>query len=993
MNVKSYVNLIANRKFEEAIEEIRKVNPFPAVCGRVCTRLCEEKCVAGAHGDAISIRALKRYASDYELARRSITSEACTIRYKEKIGIIGAGPAGLTAAVDLINIGYPVTVFESSKDAGGMLRYGIPPYRLPERILKREIDWIKSLGIEIKTGIRIKEPSSLFKKGYSAILIAGGAPKSYFPGIEGEKSEGVIDALIFLKEINEGKSRKLKGDVVVIGGGSTAFDAARSAIRLGAGKVTLAYRRSLTEIPANHEEIDAAKEEGIKIVTLAIPKKIIEENNKVTKIEFFKAKLGKPDKSGRRSPIPIKNSTFYISASTIILAIGATPDVGPVNGVKITTSKGIIDVSEHGKTTIKEIFAAGDVETGPSSVVEAVSRGHEAAKGIDSFLRKVPTVETEETQKMLQIYPDSPIKSELFHTPAKSTNDKTLTFEEVEGSYSDFQAVEEASRCFSCGPCHVCSTCLPNCINKQVVAKIENKTVLVKSPIEFSQEIYEKGPVSLKLSSKKVKKSIQIFSLTSKVNSDLCIGCGRCEEVCAYRAINNVITKDKRTVSQVSLSSCASCSVCVSECPSGAISQGFMSDEEIFKRLNEKESSFDSVKALMSHWSTPSSFIDSYDGIIDIMSERKPSPMFLIRALAQTKRGLLIIKPDKTIGSHYLPVDESPKFVIESTCRILKSIGISPDRIKYTTLPKGQNPSDLVKEFSDGLNNKSLKKLIVPGLKSKISPLGESMLLLRVMCANRDIEPADDFVQIPSIKQDQIAYFEGCLPMLHLMGDAHKLFDLGQTRKAIFEILDIFQIEVGSINGFSCPSKGLLKLDNARYKDIVSQISKRNIELYKHAKPKSIIIGTPEAYLSFLKDNDYQNILSVVDEILNKIKDIKKLHQINLTVAIHKACEMNEDPFYLPIKHILSLIPGLNMVELNGNCGHSGFEKIDGDSKQSAINLLKEASGKGVEQIICTSPYCESHLLMCLREGSWQSIDIEITDVFKILLSSIKGDI
>ena len=266
------------------------------------------------------------------------------------------------------------------------------------------------------------------------------------------------------------------------------------------------------------------------------------------------------------------------------------------------------------------------------------------------------------------------------------------------------------------------------------------------------------------------------------------------------------------------------------------------------------------------------------------------------------------------------------------------------------------------------------------------------MILLRIMGANRDIEPFDDFVQTPRVKQDQIAYFEGCLPLLHLMGEAHNLFNLGQTRKAIFEILDIFQIEVGTINGFSCPAKGLLKLDKVRYKEIVSRISKRNINLYKSAKPKSLIIGTPEAYSSFSKDNDYQNVLSVVDEILNKIKNIKKLHPINLTVAIHKACEIDEDPFYHPIKHILSLIPGLNLVELNGKCGHDGFEKIDGDSKQSAINLINEASEKGAEQIICTSPYCESHLLMCLREGSWQCVDIEITDVFRILLSSIKGD-
>ena len=992
MNVKAYVNLIANRKFEEAIEEIRKTNPFPAVCGRVCTRPCEDTCELSAHGDAISIRALKRYASDYELARRPIIREPCAIKYSEKIAIIGAGPAGLTAAVDLIKIGYSVSVFEASKEAGGMLRYGIPPYRLPERVLKREIDWIKSLGIEIKNGVKIKDPSSLFKKGYSAILIAGGAPKSFFPGIEGEKSDGVIDSLIFLRQINEGKPRKIRGDVVVVGGGSTAFDAARSALRLGAKKVILAYRRSIDEIPANLEEIEAAEEEGVDIVTLAIPKRIIEKNGKTIGIEFFKAKLGKPDKSGRRTPIPIENSSFTINAKTIIFAIGAMPDVGPINGVKVTTSKGIIDVSEYGKTTFKGIFAAGDIEMGPSSVVDAIGRGHEAARGIDSFLRKIPPSKPEELIKTLQIYLGSPIRSKSIHFPSKKVKDKVSTFEEVEGTYSDFQAVEEASRCFTCGPCYACPTCLPNCRNKQLVAKIEDKTVLVKSPLELSQEIYDNGPASFKLSSGKIKKTVHLYSLTSKVDSNLCIGCGRCEEVCAYRAIKNIITKDKRPVSQVSHFSCASCAACVSECPSGAISQGFMSDDEILKRLNEKETPYDGVKALMSYWSTPSPLFDSYDGVIELMSARKPSPMFLIRALAQTKRGLLVIKPDRATGSHYLPWEESPELVVKNTWKLLNSLGISPDRIRYVDLPKGQNPLNLLKDFSEDLDKKNLKKMNVPIPNSIISPFGESMILLRLMNANRDIVPKDEFLDNPYVKQNEIAYFEGCMPLLELMGDAHNLFDLKHTRRAIYELLKIFQIDVGTIGGFSCPPEGLLNLDKEKYKEIVSKISERNISIYQKIRPKSIIIGTPEAYTSFSNDNNYHNILSIVDELLKGIKDIKKLFPLKKTVAIHKACEMKRDPFYNATKHILSLIPGLNIVELNGKCKHSKFEKIDGNSKQSAINLMKEAFDKGAEQIICTSPYCQSHLLMSSREGSWRIIDVEITDVFRILLSSIEGD-
>lgn len=873
-----------------------------------------------------------------------------------------------------------------------MLRYGIPPYRLPDRILKREIDWIKSLGIEIKTGKKIKDPAHLLKEGYAAILIAGGAPKSFPLGIDGEKAKGVVDALKFLRDINEKLSTEISGEVVVIGGGSTAFDAARSSIRLGAKKVTLAYRRGLREMPAEKEEIEAAKDEGVKILTLAIPKKIITKDNKVTGIEFYKAKLGEPDKSGRRSPITIENSEFTIKADIVIPAVGAMPDFDTVGGVNVTTPKGIIEVKENGYTVVEGIFAAGDVEMGPSSVVEAIGRGHEAARGINAYLKDIPPPRTQEIIKTLQIYLGSPICSKVRYKPKKlATKEKVTDFKEIEGTFTDFEAVEEAARCFTCGPCYACPVCLPNCPNKQLIAKIEDTTVLVKSPLELSLEISERGPKDFRLKSDGTTKIINLQSLTSKVNSDLCIGCGRCEEVCAYRAIKNIVSKDKRTVSQVAHDSCASCSACVSECPAGAITQGYMSDNEILSRLTKKKTSFEGVKAFMSYWSTPSPLFESYEGVVELMSARKPSPMFLIRALARTGRGLLVIKPDKATGSHYLPWEEPPDNVLKHTWRILKSVGISPDRIKYVELPKDENPSKLLKEFSEELDKKGLGKLpnLIPTDIS--SPFGEAMTLLRIIGVDKDIAPKDDFSTLSPVKSGGNAYFEGCLPMLHLMGEAHNLYNLGQTRLSIFELLKKLKINAGSFEGFSCPSKGLLKIKLSGMKDIVSKITDDNLKAFKKANPKKIIIGTPEAFTSISKDKDFRNVTSLVDELISNINK-KDLNRIGKTIAIHKSCKMDNDPFYESTKKLLEIIPGVKIIELKGKCGHNNFDKIDGKTKQTAISLMKEATSKGAEIIVCTSPYCESNLLMCSREGSWRSVDIEISDVYQILLSSLLGE-
>ncbi len=863
-----------------------------------------------------------------------------------------------------------------------MLRYAIPRYRLPDRVLKREIDWIKGLGIKIEINKEIKDFKSLLKKGFSAVLIATGSPKSLPLGIDGEGSDGVIDPLEFLWRIKADKPIDVKGEVVVIGGGSTAFDAARSSIRLGAKKVTLVYRRGYEEMPAEKEEVIDAEEEGVKIITLAIPKKIIVKNKKVQGVEFYKAKLGEPDKSGRRRPIPIKDKVFTVKADILIPAIGAKPDV---KNKEIIDNRGRVEVKDYGFTDIKGIFAAGDVETGPSSVVEAIGRGHQAAKGIDSYLRGNSI--KEDTAAKVPIVVEKHTYTKSIHSPGKlSKQDRIKSFDEVEKSLNDFEAVEEASRCFTCGPCYLCSICIPNCDHKQLVAKIDNKAFLLKVPSELSQRITKKGTSEHDIKIGKMTEKIKLYSLTPTVNEDLCIGCGRCEEVCSYRAIQNKMIKDEKIVAEVDHDACSSCSACVSVCPTGAISQGYMSDSFILDRIKNKE-----AKALVSYWNTLSPDFEVYNGAIEIMSSRKISPSFLIKALARSGEGLLIVGPNEKTDSHYLPWEENPLDVIENTKKLLELIGISPERIQYKGVRDTIDPSAFVEDFSKQLNKKKFSKLTVHSIEQDMNPIEETIVILRILGANPDIKPKDAFSTVKPAKYGENVFFEGCLPMLHLIGETHNLYDLSETRNAIYQLLEKLNIKCGTINGFSCPSKGLLDLKSKGLDEIVSKIESRNLKLFKEINPKKLILGTPEAYSTFSSEKKFGKTTSLPDELLNLIRKSDALSPINKTVAVHHACNMKNDPFCESVIEILKLIPGIKVVKINDECGNKGFNILDSNSKSKAIKLMKKAVDKGADTILCTSPYCESHLLTCNREGSWNTVDIEITDVYKLLLISLEG--
>ena len=460
-NVQGYVALIASGKFKEALDLIRERIPLPAICGRVCPHPCEDECNRGEFDEPISIAALKRFVADYELKNKEKPSPIEKTR-DEKVAIIGSGPAGLTAAHDLAKMGYSVTIFEKLPVAGGMLHVGIPEYRLPRDVLQTEIDYIRDLGVEIKTDTPIENLEDL--KDYDAIFIGVGAHKSLKLNVPGEDLEGVIHGVSFLRDLNLGKDVKLGDKVVIVGGGNVAIDAARSALRLGK-KVTIVYRRSREEMPASEWEIEDAEEEGVEITYLTAPKKIIDKNGKVAGMECIKMELGEPDESGRRRPIPIEGSEFVIEADTIIPAIGQSPDISFLKDKFETTKWGTIQTNNICATSESKIFAGGDATRGPATVVEAIADGKKAALSIDAYLRGESLEEEEslDTVKIEDMDLRGKEKTERRRMQKLPVEERIHNFNEVELGFTEEMAVEEAKRCLNCGICSECRECEKVC--------------------------------------------------------------------------------------------------------------------------------------------------------------------------------------------------------------------------------------------------------------------------------------------------------------------------------------------------------------------------------------------------------------------------------------------------------------------------------------------------------------------------------------------------
>jgi NADH-quinone oxidoreductase subunit F len=457
--VPGYVALIKAAQFEKAYNLIMQRLPFPLSVGRVCHHPCEKKCRRAQIEEPVAIRHLKRFAADYAFEQGLEYIPPIKERKKEKVAIIGAGPAGLSAAWDLTREGFQVTVFEALSVAGGMLAVGIPEYRLPKNVLNREIETIKKLGVDIRLNTRISDVESLMKNGYQAVFVATGAHKGDKMGIAGEDLNGVFDAIDFLREVNLGKDIKVGQRVAVVGGGNSAIDAARVAVRKGAEEVHILYRRERRDMPAIAEEIEAAEEEGIHLHCLVAPVKIVGQNGKVAGVECIRMELKEFDKSGRRTPYQIQDSEYTMQVDTLIEATGQRPDTSFLgrDGIGIAKGGTIAADPRTLATGRRGVFAGGDAVTGAATVIEAIAAGQRAASSIRRYLQgeKLTPLVERNGYEPIEVPSVMPTEEELEEKHRQrirqiGLTDKRTSFNEVVLPYSTKEATEEASRCLRC---------------------------------------------------------------------------------------------------------------------------------------------------------------------------------------------------------------------------------------------------------------------------------------------------------------------------------------------------------------------------------------------------------------------------------------------------------------------------------------------------------------------------------------------------------------
>ena len=579
VDIQGYVALAALGKFGEAIKLIKDRNPLPAICGRVCTRPCEVKgCRRNLLDEPVGIDYIKRYIADLDLGRAQPFRPELAPATGKRIAVVGAGPGGLACAYYLAVRGHAVQLFEAQPEAGGMLRYGIPEYRLPKEVLDQEIGQILDLGVKLSTNVYLGKDftvSSLKNQGFDAVFLALGAWESSTMRVKNENVAGVIAGIELLKNVGLRRKTDLHGKVLVVGGGNTAIDCARTALRSGAQEVSILYRRTRAEMPANAMEIDEAEREGVKIEYLVAPTQVISRDDRLLALECQRMELGDPDASGRRSPKPVPGSEFQIPCDFVLAAIGQNTTMGQLVGAKIAnflpegeslklTRWDTVQVDSNTfETSVEGVFAGGDVVTGAATVVEAVAAGRKAAHAIDQYLATgkavaEPTPFISQKAVFKQVTAEELKSQERIphrHMRVLSPGERTGSFAEVELGYAADDVSKESARCLECG-CAALFDCDLRRLASEYQVDIKPLLGEVKQyPVDRTHPFIELDP-------------------------SRCIVCGRCVRMCsdvvgvaAYGFVNRGFNTTVRPALGGSLLDvgCVSCGLCIGTCPTGAI--------------------------------------------------------------------------------------------------------------------------------------------------------------------------------------------------------------------------------------------------------------------------------------------------------------------------------------------------------------------------------------------------------------------------------------
>jgi formate dehydrogenase major subunit len=569
IDIQGYLGLVANGKFAEAVELIRRDNPMPAVIGRICPRPCEQKCRRSLVEEPLNINGIKRFVADAEAAAGGMAPRAKPAPNGKKAAIVGAGPAGLAAAWYLSEKGAAVTLYESMEKAGGMLRYGIPDYRLPPPVLDKAIEQMLSMGATLKTGVRLGKDVTLEKlrADNDAVVLAYGAWKGRALRIPGEDHPAVLSGIDFLQDVNAGKPVKVGQIVAIIGGGNTALDAARCSLRCGASKVAMYYRRTREEMPAADAEIEEAMEEGIDIQYLAAPVSIQAEGGSLKTLTLLRMELGEPDASGRRRPVPVEGSEYAVPVDTIISAVGQYADVKLLAGLAgIVDEKGnLVADLETGATNVPGVFAAGDLLTGTDIAIRAVAGGKHAARAALAYMEGRKYSRPKEFLSKKGDFKE-PVAADFAGTPraarfkpgVRDAESRRQDFAEIESSLTRSEAMAEAARCLECGCQDVRDCALKQHATEYGAVAKRFLGEISMHPVDDSHPYISRDP--------------------SK-----CILCGRCIRMCLevqgigvfgyiYRGFTSVVAPSFG-IKFGEDTTCISCGQCVSACPVGALTE------------------------------------------------------------------------------------------------------------------------------------------------------------------------------------------------------------------------------------------------------------------------------------------------------------------------------------------------------------------------------------------------------------------------------------